>query len=237
MNVLVLIVFTFFSLVGSSVAKNNKELFLQAQQLYNNGSYSQAIEKYLQIDNPGSGVWYNAALAAHKAGDSLQVQLFLARAYRQASPTLLRTIEDMRTALSGEKNAEHDIGLWWYMLLISYSRYMSLLAWQLLFLASLLSLCYSWQQAKQLTMLFFGMLLAVIFFGTMVAIRYSDLRQKVFVTAPEVVIRSGKNEKYSALANIPQATIVVVQEQQKNWIKLRYNGKQGWVSQDQVAII
>lgn len=233
------------------VAASDSILFQEANRLYTQNNYEQAVQEYQKITAKNSTIWYNIGNSYYKMGDLIRALAFWKRAY-QGAPAhermhinnniayvekKLGIIKPSKTLLS---HVEYVVA----MIPIAALQVVMLLVWYLFFAMLLFPTAHSglqarnkWDQKKRYgilgTLLFFNLL----FIGLLM-IKYSTIeRQQAIVLQDAVTLVAGPHAHYQTVGTVKQLDQVIVREIKDQWCKVYHNDLIGWMPIDKLMIL
>ncbi len=245
-----LVGFVFFIL--SSTLTAQEKVFDQANQLYNDGKYEQAIEKYHAILNAkfeSPELYYNLGNAYAKLDELGEAVYYFEKAKKLAPDD-----EDIQNNLFFVKNMVVDditplpeIGLNAFLNKISTQlnvNQWAKLAVGMSVLFVLMFLLYHFTYQSLLKRIFFtGILLAIFLFSASIYFafhqdNYLKNNQEAIVFVNEVTIKSEPLDKGENIFLLHEGTKVVVLETVDNWKKIKIaDGKVGWIKSDKIRVL
>jgi len=228
----------------SGFAQTPKKVFLQANKLYTQKKYKNALELYGSVNEEGKkyapAVWYNMGNCAYRLGNYAQAIVYWSKSKKGAFLSQLSSI-DYNIVLAHEalgvspintlwEKTKDIIGLFSLLLL----QLMFLLIWFLSFILFFL--------AKKVSGLLLRILLwanigFTILFGAALGVKYYTLAYRQAIVKTETSLFVGPNQQYDQIGKLSVADKVMVQKVDKKWYKITYNGVTGWVLSDNVEVM
>lgn len=221
-------------------AQTAQEIFLQANQLYDEKQFEAACAAYQSVEPKDSSILYNIGNCYYKLGDHAQAIAHWHQAQKQAQDSLLSYIrsnievsQDVAGISHAQRNSTQvfrlmsDISLIWF---------------QLLFLFLLFAFFFfikNNNHGKKYRMFFAILLLiATVSSGIILVIKYQSLKQRRgIVMKSNVSILAGPDEQYHILASVPQAACVEVIQERDSWCKVRNHTVTGWIVKDSLTVV
>ncbi|MDR3551032.1 MAG: tetratricopeptide repeat protein [Candidatus Babeliales bacterium] len=224
----------------SLIAQTAQEVFLQANQLYDEKQFESACAAYESVEPKDCSILYNIGNCYYKLGDYPQAIAHWHQAEKQAQDSLLSYIrsniavsQDVAGISKSQRNSAAvfhlmgDISLIWF---------------QLLFLFLLFALFFfikNNNHGKKYRMFIrILLLIATVSSGIMLVIKYQSLKQRRgIVMKSNVSILAGPDEQYHVLASLSAASCVEVIQERASWCKVRNNNITGWVVKDSLTVV
>lgn len=207
-------------------------LFDQANSLYEQGIYEQALHTYARIEQKTSAVWYNMASAASHMKDSASAYLYLLRAQKQGDAQMYRLSSNRLIDVPPMQHTDSTRFMWIQWL----SKYISLYTLQLLFLLAWYLACFM-VYARYRNGWCIGIVSAImlIAFPIMVVGYYGEQPRALVIR--DTVVYNGPNNLYYALETVTQGSLVNIRDNQGAWCKISYDKVAGWVNSEYIAQI
>ena len=224
------------------------QLFLEANQAYENGDYHSAAALYesiLDADIRSGMIYYNLGNCYVKLGETGKALLN----YRHAQLLLPRD-GDLKFNLQYVLDQRKDrietrdrlpiakaFFFWYFWLSLKELSFIFLMANLIFWCVSLILLYKNHHTLRWIRTLSLCLLLIFgISLGTKVY-RQNFIRQGVIITS-EATVRSGNGPNHSTLFVLHEGAEFRVDEETKGWMKIRLgDGKIGWVSSSAVEVI
>lgn len=246
------ILFLFLFTICSVTAQNVDELFNNANELYKNEKFEQAIELYKKIESKGfisSELYYNLGNSYYKLNKvgptiyyyekSLQlnplnedVQNNLVFAKRLA----LDNIEELPKTVFQKFNAN-------YLQQLSYNQW-AIVAVVFCFLGSLFFLFFYLSQRPSRKRTFFVIsifsffFLIISFFITLNQYSFAKKNKLAIVFAEETEVRNAPTLNSEEVFTLHEGTKVTVLDAIDNWKKIKLaDGKIGWIIADEIKLL
>lgn len=209
-----------------------QELFLQANQLYEQQEYAKAQQRYEQIPQKSPAVWYNLGNCAYHTGKELEAILYWKRAQKNGNAALkadcLYNCQSISKKI-GIPTHEND--------LIST---IPPLALQILFFSTfsvfLVMHRHLWKKKRMIALAFLCGFCAVI--GGLTYATYRAGRQiHALVMHDESVLYAGTDDQFHQIAIVPKGSEVVILARKSGWKKIAWAGLHGWVQEKMIEEI
>lgn len=244
-------IFLIAFLMSTSVAFgfNNKEQFLQANQLYKSGNFKEAMQVYEQIPNKNFQINYNLGNCAYKLGKDGLALLYWRRAENKwgvlGRGELLENISLLQNKLFNKnkkisknsfvkalKNFKiYSVSLIRSAPVFSF-QFAFLVLWFVLFL--FLRILYK-KKNKAVILALFSF---VILLGVGLVVRHSfDLSRCGVVVGSKAILWSGPSNNFQQLGFIPLAKEAVINKKTDDFYKVKFNGQVGWVNEKDIKKI
>jgi hypothetical protein len=231
-----------------AITEKAPQLFLEANQAYENGDYKTAATLYesvLDEDIRSGMIYYNLGNCYVKLGETGKALLN----YRHAQLLLPRD-GDLKFNLQYVLDQRKDrietrdrlpiakaFFFWYFWLSLKELSFIFLMANLIFWCVSLILLYKNHHTLRWIRTLSLCLLLIFgISLGTKVY-RQNFIRQGVVITS-EATVRSGNGPNHSTLFVLHEGAEFRVDEETKGWMKIRLgDGKIGWVSSSAVEVI
>jgi tetratricopeptide (TPR) repeat protein len=235
-----------------SIAQNNK-LFTNANSLYNDGKYQEAIQSYEKILNNGvhsSELYFNLANAYYKLNEIAPSIYYFEKA-KQLSPNDKDIENNMPFAQNmtvDEIDNIPETGL--SKIITSITNTFSFDGWAMfsvvfVFLFVILFLGYYFSYSTMIKRLSFVLSFVVLFFSVLTLFlafqkeAYSKNDKPAIVFAQESAIKNEPNLRSETAFVLHEGTKVqVLETYNKNWTKVKIaNGKTGWIANTDIKTL
>lgn len=245
-----LFVLGFWSVSNGLFAQN--EVFNEGNELYNQGDYQTAIEKYKAILNSNqhsAELYYNLGNAYMKTE-----QLGPAIYYFEKARRLAPADEDVLNNLAYAQNQVIDVitpvpQVGFSFFIRQLAGYFSVYQWSVLsvvfaFALGVFYLIYSFSAGSFRKRVFFTLFLLSIF-GMVASVSFAFVEndfqknyKEAIIFALEAQVKSEPTESGQPIFLLHEGTKVVVNEKVDNWIKIKLaDGKVGWMEQSALEIL
>lgn len=245
-----LVIFILFML--STTLSAQEKVFDQANQLYNDGKYEQAVEKYQAILNAkfeSPELYYNLGNAYAKLDELGEAVYFFEKAKKIAPDD-----EDIQNNLAFVQNMVVDditplpkIGLDAFLnktsALLNVNQWAKFAVGMSLLFILMFLLYYFTYQSLLKRIFFTGILLSIFLFSGSLYFafhqdNYLKNNQEAIVFATEVTIKSEPLDDSENIFLLHEGTKVVVLETVDNWNKIKLaDGKLGWIKKDKIRVL
>jgi len=252
MRIFLLLFFWLIVLVQPVYAADAEELFSQANRLYEEKDFSQALLKYRQIIEQGmenGTVYYNMGNACFKSGKLGEAIL----AYEKALQYLPRD-EDIKTNLEfarllAIKKEEQRERLSFAVLVERFLKSFSVNEWifsfeivyAILFFSAIMVVFAKQERIKKTADRALIVVLPIWFlFATFTGMRiyWVSFRKEAVAIEKNINVYSGPAASYTLLFNVPEGTKMLIHQQREKWLQVTLpNGYNGWVNSHSVGII
>lgn len=209
--------------------QNSFELFLHGNELYKQGDYLQALEKYQEIEKPWYVVYAHIGDALYKVDNKLEALVYWRKAYDKAPFTDARKLDRSIAMVRNELGIEQSASL--QQKLVTYMKMAPLMAWQLLlilicWLTVLISVYNRYRIIRRL-----AWLICIIYVVLLSSAYYYDIQPKAIMIS-NTVVYSGTDERLSTHHSIHAGQEVRILEHRNGWGKINYKSLDGWVRND-----
>lgn len=222
-------------------AQAPQALFEQANGLYKQGKFVEAIKLYRQIPNKSAQVEYNLGNCAYKLKRYGWALLHWRRAERTWGffnrDELVENILHLKKELYPDMKMGLPIITKIKNIVLSWSHAIPLLVLQLLFLLLWLFLFvylrFLYKKRKNRTIL--GLFALIAFFGILLVIRYSlDARRHAVVVSPQSRLLSGPGETFQMLMPLGAAQEVIIKKETADYYKVKALKRIGWINKNDI---
>ena len=229
------------SLYADSEMYSAEESFLQANTLYHQQAYNQALEKYVAIPLKSSGVLYNIGNCYYHLGHMSHAILYWLRAQRIATSWNMLAyidynIDVAKTALgaSSGKKLFNQIGtLIRYLIAVIPPMLLQLIMIMLL----IMMLIFIIFQSRRY-FIFVCLLMLVISGSALLGYWYYQEHHTIGIVVEKMVsVYSGPGPTYSEVAHLKEGDQVTIGNQEDTWYKITHNELHGWIPTHFVEII
>lgn len=216
-------------MVGMRVyAHTNQELFLHGNELYHQGEYVQAREKYDAIGRPGYGVYVHKARTYDAEGDGINALVNVRKAYTQAYGNDARVIAHALACVQQQAGIQDQLS--WCEMFYRYSKMYPLLVWQLLLiiLSWVLFACYRYCRRSVYALV----ALIVMLYTAMVACMYHQSTIEHGMIIVPTAIHSGRDERLATTTMLDAGKEVRIHDVHNSWYKISTGNIMGWIRDD-----
>jgi len=221
-------------------AQTAQEIFLQANNYYDEKEFSQAVATYQKLETKDAGILYNLGNSYYMLEDYTNALVSWRQAECQAPSKMLASIEHNIAAAEeklGITNTKSYKEIFWRVLAslsMMWLQILFLFSWFALFLFIKKYNCGTKYIRFSLTLL----LVLMVSCGTILIMKYHSLAQhKGIVMKSNVSLFAGPDEQYHVLSPVDQASCVNIIEQRNAWYKIKYKNSTGWVTKDSLMVL
>jgi tetratricopeptide (TPR) repeat protein len=233
--------------MGVSHGSENTRLFLDGISEFENGNYTGATEKFLQVAESGvknGSLYYNLGNAYLKAGDLGKAVLWYNRAL-----ALIPNDPDLKFNLAYARSLVKDIAedekasvfriifFWKYLLSDKTVKWTAVILNGILWLGMLI-LLFIGRRPSRILLGTAG--LAVLIFITTAGVNTIEkrIRHSAVILPETAAVMSAPTEDATELFKLHAGTCVSIEQQGKGYIKIYFSkGKIGWIKKDHVGIV
>lgn len=225
-------------------------IFEQANKLYKQGFYQEALYAYNRIQQKNAVINYNIGNCEFKLQNYGKALLYWRRAEREwgfgAGIELLNNICYLKDQLNGlhgkPESAEKSDPFFKKIKSLKtvfdfYIRSIPLLFFQLVFLILWILIFIfipNWIRKKR-KMLVAGLFTLIAIFGLILVMKYAfEIKQHGVVVSKQAKLLSGPGQNYQVLTVIPEATELNIEKESDGYYKIKLNGQIGWVERASV---
>ena len=215
---------------------------LQANKLYKQNKYTEALEAYSVINKNKNTpmLFYNMGNCAYKIGDYVQAIIYWSKAKKGALLSQLGDIEHNIALAYDKLGASQNITFW--SKTKDFVAIFSLLTLQILFLF-LWFLCFVlFYISKKVggikirIILWVNIFLSFIF-GVALFVKHKAINYPDAIVKTESVLFAGPNTQYHHMGKLSVADKVTVQKSYKKWYKVNSEGVVGWMLSENIEVI
>lgn len=240
-------------LIVSSIvlADEPEKLFIEANQLYHDGNFEAAIDKYesiLKADYESGELYFNLANAYYKTGNVGKARVNYERAlnWLEGDEAVKQNLDLLKLRLIDqiEEPPRLFISIWWEALLNLFSTYtlgiiVLVLFWVVLISAAIF-LYYRKRGRLKWKSVFVTMLIIWLFLLTiwLNKIYLFETEKYGVILASTITVHAEPADNTTELFVLHEGTKVKVQRASGGWYEIRLaDGKTGWLDKDVIEII
>jgi len=229
-------------------------IFEQANSLYKQEKYQDALSNYKRIPERGAIVNYNMGNCAYKLKNYGLALLFWRRAESDwgffGGSELLNNIKHLKSLLQQRmyelqtkptdpqktelflqkiKSLKIIADFYIRSIPLAFFQVVFLLLWAIafIFIGNMLR-----RKRKMLVMLLFTL---IAIFGLILVSKYAfEIKQHGVVVSTEAKLLSGPGQNYQILSFVPEATEINIEKESDGFYKVKINGQIGWMSQSSI---
>ncbi len=227
----------FFSFLG---AHNNQELFLKANQLYDQKDYKKAFLVYESIKNKGSAVWYNMGHCCYMQEEFVKALLFYKRAAKSASMPFYAEIQEQIKKIESEKLGLLHEQSWISDFVRMTAHRLSLFISQLIFLLIWFLFCFFIAKIIIGRRYFIVsiLLLALVCIGGILKSKYLEHTTRYALVMQDGSFFVGPSDKLAVIGNLKRGQEVIIKAEKEGWYKIEVGQNTfGWLPHDAVIEI
>lgn len=244
--------FLFLIVISSVTAQSTEDLFSQANDLYKNEKFEEALKAYEQIQDKGfrsSELYYNLGNAHYKLNEVGPSIYYYEKALKLnplnedvknnlvfAKRLALDNIEEIPKTVFQKFNDN-------YLQMLSYNKW-AMVVIVFSFLGSLLFLLYYFADSSGRKRFYFAtslisfLLLAISFLITYNQYSFSKNNQEAIIFAEKSEIRNAPTLNSDEVFTLHEGTKVIVLDKVDNWKKIKIaDGKLGWIIDDELKLL
>jgi tetratricopeptide (TPR) repeat protein len=226
------------------------DFFEQANALYKQNKYEEALTIYKKISNAGAVVYYNMGNCAYKLNNYGYALAYWRRAERnwdlRRGFELLDNIKLLKNKVSAlkkesEEKHKNDVILQevknFKLTLDFLINSIPLILFQIVFLiAWIMSFIFIRNLFKAKRKAVIVMLFTTIaIFGLILVIKYNfEIKQHGVVVSKNASLLSGPGQNYQVLSFVNEASEVIIEKSVDDFFKVKIDGQTGWISQSSV---
>ena len=246
------IFYILISLFSLGLFAQNQSLFEQGNQLYNDGKYAEAIDKYkaiLETDNHSAELYFNLANAHYKLSHVAPSIYYYEKALKLSPKD-----QDVKNNLAFANNMTIDDievvpNAGFSKLIRNITDIMSFDSWAKLAVASvilfvLIFLFYYFTYStfkKRLAFITSNLFLFLAAFSVAIAFHNYNLSKKdkpAIIFAQETVIKSEPNNRSQELFRLHEGTKVQIIDTINQWKEIKLtDGKTGWIENEDIKAL
>ena len=233
-SVIVVFMSMFFS---CSLYAGDAQIFAQANRLYTQKHFAQALALYKTIAQKDAATWYNMGNSAFMSADYAQARVYWRRVERNATAWSL--LNDVAHNL---KNLDRIQGIEKQESSLAFLRRvvstMPVRTLQFLFLFLWIMLVLAFVRVRCVRNLRIPLCVCIVAVAMMVTIRYTTTSRHVAVVMEkEATLFAGPDENYHVLAQLAQAREITLEDIDEHWCKVAYEQGVGWVKREAITIV
>lgn len=242
----------FLILTQPASAADSEELFSQANRLYEEKDFLQALAKYRQIIEQGiknGAVYYNMGNAYFKSGKLGEAILAYEKAlkYYPRDEDIKTNLEFARLLTLKKENKQEQLNF--AILFERLLKHFSVNEWifsfeivyTILFFSAIMAVFVKQERVKKTAEKALIVILPIWFlFATFMGIRiyWVNFRKEAVAIERNIKVYSGPAENYTLLFSVPEGTKMLIHLQREEWLQVKLpNGYSGWVNTGSVGII
>ncbi len=239
-------------LTSGMVFANSDSLFVQANNLYSEGKFEEAISTYQEILDKGyesAELYYNMGNSAFRSNKVGYAVLYLEKALK-ADPGYEQAEKNLKyVSLYLEDKLESVPELFFKRWMKSFNSMFSLLTWSMisiiLFIVLLISLLLYIFGARMLLKksgFFIGVISLLLFVFAFNATIHSHKKvtqpENAVVLSPSVVVKSSPSDSGTDLFILHEGTRLITDETVGDWIEIKIiDGRVGWLRIKSLGVI
>lgn len=251
-NILNLLIFSaslFIVAYSAEEQQNYAQLFEQANSLYKQDKFDEALNLYKKIPNGGAIVSYNMGNCAYKLNNYGAALAFWRRAERNwgfgESAELLNNIKLLKNKLAELSKDPNDkpkdvflqkiqnlkiyFDFFIHSTPIIFFQIVFLLLWLFMFIA--IRKLFRGKKKSVIAILF----TTVAIFGLILVCKYNfEIKQHGVIVGKKANILSGPGHNYQVLSFTPEASEVIIEKEVDGFYKIKFGGQIGWIDKKSV---
>jgi len=218
------------------VATNVQEIFLNANQLYQEEKYAKALQLYDSIEKKGPATWFNMGNCAFGLKKYVEAIIYWKRARKNSATYWLQAIDHNISHAYNKLGRVYTQGL--MEKIYAQISLVSLFWLQLLFIICwfFFFICWFWLKKWR-----FGLLATLIVLNivctAVLFLKYRTVQYPLAIVKNNTVLFSGPDKDYHVMANINAADQVQVGQKDGRWYKVKYGSITGWVLSENIEIM
>ena len=221
-------------------ANKDYELFLQGNQLVQQGNYQSSLQAYDSIKIQSSFIFYNRGLIEYALGNYVHALGALRCAELRASSDLLKKIERSLVVVQNKLGLPQDN--WIYRLLVSLQSGIWLGCNQVGLLLLFIFLSIILYRRKNINTKYLLLQYGIILFGIVIIsikiFAYYYIHQPyAIIVAKDASVFVGPNKEFEIVGHIFEGQSVELVDENPAWCKMHSRDTKGWVQKDDVLII
>ncbi len=216
---------------------NNEEVFLNANKLYHEQQFQEALQLYDSLPQQSWAIYYNKACCFFHLGNYVEALIYWQRALKNGGHSQKAFI-DCYCLSASEKLNVHNSVIGWQDSLQCATKKIPLFFWQLLFLMMLyvLSFLYLFYPGLSVWKFFSVLSIAVLLLSLLIFKHYYSHKQRVVILEPSALY-AGMDTSFSKVIEVPKGLMISACSSHKDWVKVNYQGKVGWINLSMVEFI
>lgn len=211
----------------STAQSQENERFLRGHKLYQEDKKEQALQEYQAITKKGPVTWYNIGVCLYQEKNYKQALIAFKKAERGANITLLKTIAPLLVAIQDKLGIPKEPE--WRIFMKQYAAHFSLFWLQVACIMTWLLvviLSYMCVRKRVLSLLMLLFLLTAASLGIVWWVSVSHYG----IVTEHCFLFAGPNEEFHTTGQVGEAQEVIIQEEKKQWYKVKTAQQVGWIS-------
>ncbi len=216
---------------------NNEEVFLNANKLFHEQQFQEALQLYDSLPQHSWAVYYNKACCFFHLDNYVQALVYWQRALKNGGYSYKALIDDY-CLRAREKLNVHNACSSWNDSLYCATKKIPLFFWQFLFLMMLYALFFLYLSYPSMSLWrFFSLLImTLLLLSILIFKHYYAHKQSVIVLEPSALY-AGMDSSFSKVIEVPKGSMVSAFSRYKDWAKVYYHGKVGWINLSTIEFI
>jgi tetratricopeptide (TPR) repeat protein len=224
--------------ITAFLGANNQKNFIEANGLYTKKQYEKALALFKIIDGGSCALWQNMGNCHYHLKHYIDALVCWKRAERFSSIAEYDQLQNQVYGVYQKINKIDSCSVLSKFIARTnrYLRCMPLIFLQILFIMIWLFMLYMYGVYKGSKRILWLLLLVManLFFGSIVLMRYWYDAPKTALVIKEAVLVEGTDKNYQTLKSIPLADHVYVLSKKDAWYKVKHKGSVGWLLADMI---
>lgn len=242
MNIKIFYILFLFHNILSAVPVNDRNIFDQANYLFEEEKYEQACQLYQSIENKGFIVLYNMSLSYVHAGDHAHALLYAKRAEKLANFTQLTLLYEYFMAM--KKNVDPDYQPYFTELVAIFvkkcilSIHILLLQLLLLIFFIICIVCWHNRHDKIYKNILLYMVFFIIIFGSLWLYKNNYMHRSVgIIMQDNVAMFAGPDTSFYEKTILHKADEIVILDTDKKYYKVQAKNIIGWILNTSIELV
>lgn len=202
----------------------------EARELYYNGEYAQALERYKEISSPTREDYYAMGACCYHLGDDAQTIAYWKKAERGASSQLLEAIDSGMERLYARAGKHYKVS--WYAAITRRLMCIPMLFFQLFILCGFVILVASRSSFKRRKKI--GIALRMLMILSVIGLYQLD-EQSRGTSKSAAIVRAGPSYDYPVVSELSLFDEVAIEDKNDTWYKIKHSKTKGWVEKGKIA--
>ncbi|MEX0940447.1 MAG: hypothetical protein WDZ41_03735 [Candidatus Babeliales bacterium] len=219
------------------VQANDQEIFLQANHIYHENNFEEALKQYQAIEQKGPSVWYNMGNCNYYLKNVADSLICWRRSQLTGNSTIHRlaqqNIDDLHKELKHTMPSSYNF----FDMLQAWSMSFPLFLWQCMFLLAwvflfLMGSAYPRKGSRLLTFIFGISALAL---AVMLIVKYTATTKDIGIIIKETPLYISPSNRVNVQATMYEGQEVVITQKHNAWYKINHDIHIGWIPDDAVV--
>lgn len=223
-------------------AESQESIFMQANKLYYEHKFKDALSLYTLLSYKSSAIWENMGNCSYYLDDYAHALVYWRKAERLAGVGRFTILQDHIEQAYNQLHIENEKK--WYegiQTFIFMYLYNDLPYWLLpiLFLISwIIFVFFAFRYYKKNMRFIIGGLVSIVFSGIFYNIGYQYQQRKIgIVISSHTSLHTGTDEKLPVIAHLKLGQAIKITQNQQDWYQVLAGPYMGWVHRQMIEIV